>query len=223
MKGDCLGLFAKYWKADEVKTRLAVAIGAQRAADVYHQFVATLLDRLSGCGERRWLAYSPAQRASEFQELVSSEWQIEPQSEGDLGHRMKCFLKRRFEEGFRQVVLLGSDSPDVPLEYVSKAFDLLRQRNVVLGPTEDGGYWLIGATGEVPEVFDTIPWSTPQVWSATLAALDTAGLSHAELPTWYDVDEQKDLNRLIDNLQQPTSEPALHQLRDALARLEQAS
>jgi rSAM/selenodomain-associated transferase 1 len=221
MTEKCLGLFAKYWQPGQVKTRLADEIGAERAAEAYSHFVATLLDRLSGCGEQRFLAYSPRERGPEFAALLPDGWQSQPQAEGDLGLRMKSFFEQRFAAGCQRVVLLGSDSPNVPLEYVSQAFDLLRQHDVVLGPTEDGGYWLVGAAGGVPGIFAAIPWSTPQVWPATLAAIGAARLSHATVPTWYDVDLQNDLSRLINDLQQnPGREPALDRLRDLLTQQE---
>jgi rSAM/selenodomain-associated transferase 1 len=221
MTEKCLGLFAKYWQPGQVKTRLADEIGAERAAEAYSHFVMTLLERLSGCGEQRFLVYSPRERSPEFTAILPAGWQSQPQAEGDLGLRMKSFFEQRFAAGCQRVVLLGSDSPNVPLAYVSQAFDLLKEHDVVLGPTEDGGYWLVGAAGNVPDIFEAIPWSTPQVWPATLAAIGAASLSHAVVPTWYDVDLQNDLNRLINDLQQnPGREPALDRLRDLLTQQE---
>jgi rSAM/selenodomain-associated transferase 1 len=224
MTDQCLGLFAKYWQPGQVKTRLAKQIGAERAATVYSHFVTTLLQRLGDCGEQRILAYAPSERGSQFATILPDGWQLQSQADGDLGLRMKSFFEQRFAAGCQRVVLLGSDSPNVPLEYVSEAFELLRQHNVVAGPTEDGGYWLIGAAGDVPDIFEAIPWSTPQVWPATLEAIGSAGLSHAIVPTWYDVDLQKDLNRLINDLHQNLGrEPTLDQLHDMLTQQEPAS
>ena len=224
MSDECLGLFAKYWQPGQVKTRLAKAIGAERAATAYFQFVSTLLERLGDCCEQKWLAYTPSERAPRFEDILPDGWQSEPQAAGDLGLRMKSFFERRLAAGCRRVVLLGSDSPHVPLEYVRQAFDQLRRHDVVLGPTEDGGYWLIGLADEVPDIFAAIPWSTPQVWSATLAAIRTAGLSHAVLPTWYDIDEHDDLRRLMSDLRQNSGrEPALDRLRNMLHEEGQAS
>ena len=224
MSDECLGLFAKYWQPGQVKTRLAKAIGAERAATAYFQFVLTLLERLSNCSEQKWLAYTPSERALQFDAVLPVGWQSEPQAAGDLGLRMKSFIGRRLAAGCRRVVLLGSDSPHVPLEYVQQAFDQLQRHDLVLGPSEDGGYWLVGATGAVPDIFEAIPWSTPQVWSATLAAIGVAGLSQAVLPTWYDIDEHDDLNRLMSDLREnPGREPALDRLRDMLHDQERAN
>lgn len=217
MSDECLGLFAKYWQPGQVKTRLATVIGAERAAAAYFQFVSTLLERLDGCCEQKWLAFTPTERASQFDAILPDGWQSEPQAAGDLGLRMKAFFEHRLAAGCQRVVLLGSDSPHVPLEYIQQAFDQLQRHDVVLGPTEDGGYWLVGAAGGVPDIFEAIPWSTPQVWSSSLAAIRTAGLSHAVLPTFYDIDEHDDLRRLVSDLRQNTGhEPALDRLRDFL-------
>ena len=213
MSSECLGLFAKCWKPGEVKTRLAETIGAEQAAAVYFQFVSTLLERLGDCGNQRWLSYTPSECALQVQAMISDGWKTEPQPRGDLGRRMRTFFERRFAAGCERVVLLGTDSPNVPVEFVRHAFDQLRRHDVVVGPSEDGGYWLVGATGGVPDIFESIAWSTPQVWPATLAAIRSANLSHAELPTWYDVDRQEDLARLITDLQEnPGQEPALDRL-----------
>ncbi len=201
MSEKCLGIFAKYWQPGQVKTRLAATIGEQRSAQVYQWFLETLLDRLTHCGDRHILVYSPPERVADFEQIAPAQWQIAPQAEGNLGQRMQAFFQQQHESGCQRVVLVGSDSPNLPLEYVRQAFELLNDHPVVLGPTEDGGYWLIGTSGRVQPIFENIPWSTPQVWPATLAALDAAQLSHATLPTWYDVDVAEDLDRLIDELQ----------------------
>jgi len=159
VKRECLGLFAKYWQPGAVKTRLAATVGPERAAEIYRHFVVTLTRRLADCGDDRWVAITPWLRASDFREIVSEQWHLEAQSEDDnLGSRMRAFFAGRLAAGYGRVVLLGSDSPNVPVEYVNQAFQQLCTHDVVLGPTEDGGYWLVGAAGAVPPIFDAIPW-----------------------------------------------------------------
>ncbi|MBI2481637.1 MAG: glycosyltransferase [Planctomycetia bacterium] len=123
-----------------------------------------------------------------------------PQTQGDLGSRMASFFDDCFRDGAGRVVLIGSDSPTVPTEFVESAFRLLGERDVVLGPTDDGGYYLVGASREVAGIFEHIDWSTERVWDQTVARLGEIGLSCASLPQWYDVDEVKDLERLRDEL-----------------------
>ncbi len=214
---DCIGLFAKYWQPGQVKTRLAATLGDEQAAKAYQQFVVTLLHRLQNIGDERWLAFSPPDRQGEFKPITAGHWQLEPQAEGDLGQRMHTFFANRLAEGHQRVVLLGTDSPSVPLTYVEQAFAQLRNHDVVLGPTEDGGYWLIGVSTEVPEIFANIPWSTPNVWQATIAALESEGRNYATAPTWYDVDEYTDLQRLMADLRTDSHlEPELGKLLHAL-------
>lgn len=210
---DCLGLFAKYWQPGKVKTRLAATLGPQQAATTYRHFVATLLDRLSDYPAQKWLAYTPSGRIEEFREIAPDGWHLDLQAEGDLGSRMQAFFARRFASGSERVVLLGSDSPHLPLESIQQAFLQLQESQVVLGPTEDGGYWLVGASGRVPDIFSGIPWSTPQVWPATIDALQRAKTSHSTLPICYDIDNHDDLRRLIQELQETAgNDPSLDQL-----------
>jgi len=215
---ECIGLFAKYWQPGKVKTRLAASIGPQRAAATYRHFVATLLARLSGCLAQKWLAYTPSEHLGEFQEIAPEGWQLELQAQGDLGDRMQAFFARRFAEGSKRVLLVGSDSPHLPLESIQQAFAQLRDSEVVLGPTEDGGYWLVGAAGRVPDIFSDIPWSTPQVWQTTMEALQAAKTSHSTLPVCYDIDTADDLQRLLGDLQARVgNDPQLDQLLELLS------
>jgi len=218
MTENALGLFAKYWKPGKVKTRLAASIGLQRAAASYRHFVVTLLERLSVCQVEKWLAFTPSGRIDEFQEIAPAGWQLDLQADGDLGDRMRAFFSRRFAEGSERVVLVGSDSPQLPLESIQQAFEQLHESQVVLGPTEDGGYWLVGAAGGVPDIFSGIPWSTPRVWQATIEALQAAKISYRVLPVCYDIDTGDDLQRLINELQNTVgSDPHLDRLLELLS------
>jgi hypothetical protein len=97
-------------------------------------------------------------------------------------------------------VVIGTDSPTLPVHMVDVAFQTLSSVDVVLGPTRDGGYYLVGAARRVPPIFDTIEWSTNRVFSQTVGRLQQAGLAWEQLPPWYDVDEPCDLLRLRDDL-----------------------
>ena len=116
---------------------------------------------------------------------------------------MQNFFHSSFGRGAERVVLLGSDSPNLPKEFVSQAFQMLASHKVVvLGPADDGGYYLIGlALAPVPPIFEGIAWSTPTVWDQTVAILRANEIPFACLPTWYDVDRLADLRRLACDLQ----------------------
>jgi rSAM/selenodomain-associated transferase 1 len=193
-------MFAKYWQAGAVKTRLAAAVGDAAASRLYRQFVATTAERFADVGQQRTIYYWPAHESAAFAQVAGKCWQTAAQCEGDLGTRMQDFFQRCFAAGNRRVVLIGSDSPTLPTQYVRQAFDLLESRAVVLGPSEDGGYYLVGARGRTPPIFAEIAWSTPGVWRQTVRCLKQAGISFGTLPTWYDVDDYQQLVRMADEL-----------------------
>src|SRR5262249_472880 len=118
------------------------------------------------------------------------------QSAGDLGQRISNFFAYAFLSGAYSVVLIGSDSPTLPLSFVEWAFAELEQADLVLGPATDGGYYLVGAGRPVPPVFANIPWGTRQVLHGTMALVQKAGLRLALLPPWYDVDTLDDWRML---------------------------
>ncbi len=203
-----LGIFAKYWQRGAVKTRLAATFGADQAAEVYRAFLTTEVERLAELADRQVLAVSPASTVSAFREVFPDGWQIEPQCEGDLGARMEHYFSSALAADADRVVLLGSDSPSVPVAYVEQAFASLESNDAVLGPTADGGYYLIGIRGRVPPIFTGVAWSTSQVWEQTVTRLQAANLTFAELPDWYDVDDAADLQRLRHDLVQQGADDA---------------
>jgi uncharacterized protein len=196
----CLGIFAKYWQPGYVKTRLASSLGANRSAAIYRHMVGTVLQRLGRIGGDHLLAYTPADRSGKFKAMLPRGWRMEPQTGSDLGGRMKGFFVRRFAEGYERVLLLGTDSPDLPLAHVETAFDSLSTHDVVLGPTEDGGYYLVGARRRVPPIFGPLPWGKPDLWQATIDQLRISALAYATLEPWYDVDQEADYRRLVSRI-----------------------
>ena len=204
-------MFAKYWEPTKVKTRLAATIGDQAACHIYRKFIEILLRRLEHTADRRTLAFWPPERHQEFSAIASTSWKSRAQAEGNLGTKMMHYFRQAFATGGERVVIIGSDSPTLPLEYVEQAFDLLQQFSVVLGPTSDGGYYLVGASQIVPPIFANIHWSSSSVWQDTLTQVEAAGLSYAELPPWYDVDDYDDLLRLYHDLVSLSEEKNLWQ------------
>ncbi len=213
-----LALFAKYGRPGEVKTRLARTIGARPASELYECFLRTLLRRFARAGDRRTVVFWPPRQRAWFAALAGEAWQTVPQRAGDLGQRMRHFLDRTLGSPHDRVVLIGSDSPTLPQARVEEAFRLLEKYPVVLGPTSDGGYYLVGATGSVPPIFADVAWSTPAVWRQTVDHLERAGCPFARLPEWYDVDEMEDLQRLHAQLISLTRDDrGWMPLRDAVA------
>src|SRR6516225_2823497 len=166
-----LGLFAKWPQLGGVKTRLAAATSPEFAAIVAGAFLADSIERLSTIPVRRVLAFAPDDASLQFAELAGARFELEPQGPGGLGERMARFFSRRFAEGARRVVLLGSDSPTVPLDFIRDAFNLLRDADVVIGPACDGGYYLVGGTSRMPALFADIEYGQPDVLARTMAKL----------------------------------------------------
>ncbi|MEM6328673.1 MAG: TIGR04282 family arsenosugar biosynthesis glycosyltransferase [Planctomycetota bacterium] len=217
-----LGVFAKFWAPGSVKTRLAATLGEDAAAMLAKRFIETLIERLAERAERCVVGFSPANARTAFSSLCGACWSVEPQPPGDLGQRMQQYFADAFASGVERVVLLGADSPDVPLEIVGQAFDLLARRRLVLGPADDGGYYLIGASGGCPPVFDGMPWSSERLWAATTERLASLGwregVDWQALPAWYDIDTHKDLVQLGSRIEH-AAEPALRSLSATIAQL----
>ena len=106
---------------------------------------------------------------------------------------MRRFFEDQFAAGAGRVVLIGSDSPTLPTEYIHRAFQALRDNAVVLGPAADGGYYLVGLKHPHRRLFEAIPWSTNAVMAATLERAREIGLPVSLLPTWYDIDDASSL------------------------------
>jgi uncharacterized protein len=185
---EVLSLFAKWPHPGTVKTRLA-AFDPHIAAAIARAFLLDTMERFSNLDLCRVLAYTPAAALADFTELTQSRFTLVPQSEGDLGQRMQTLLHRELNAGAEAVVILGTDSPTLPVAYVEQAFAQLEQSaDVVLGPALDGGYYLLGCGHRVPPIFDGITWSSPRVLAETIARLHDPSWRLALLPPWYDVD-----------------------------------
>lgn len=215
-KQDLFGVFAKYWEPGKVKTRLASEIGAVEAATIYRSFIEVLLTRLGTAIDRRLVAFSPPESIAAFQLIVPERWEVVPQIGENLGERMANFFVDRFREGASKVVLVGSDSPNLPPEFVDQAFDELDRQPIVIGPTDDGGYYLIGMNRPVTQVFDCIQWSTPQVLTQTLQRLDQLGCGFGLLTPWFDVDTRDDLRRLVEEIRDTELDQATDPLKRSL-------
>jgi len=186
-------IFARAPKLGEVKTRLAKTIGDERALALYEAFLDDTCALTQGLGARRVIAVAGDVDHPRVAHLAKSQrLAVEPQGDGDLGERMARAIAAHVTRG--PVVLLGSDAPTLPRAYVHQALDELMAHDVVLGPSDDGGYYLIGARVEVPELFSNMRWSTGDVLQTTLGRLGAR--SHALLPAWHDVDSAEDLERL---------------------------
>jgi rSAM/selenodomain-associated transferase 1 len=208
---ETLILFTKAPLPGKTKTRLAKERGDDAALRLSTAF---LTDTAALCG--RWRSRSAeagsavdANRRLAFYVdplvedpiLVDLAWKagarLELQQGKDLGERLRHAFDAELARGARAVCAIGSDSPTLPLHLLDHAFRALLWERVIIGPTFDGGYWLVGAQRPAPNLFDNIPWSTAAVVARTASLLRTQGLAAHLLPFWYDVDEASDLERLV--------------------------
>ena len=200
-----LGLFAKYWEPGRVKTRLAATLGNQLACELYEIFLFHLLDSIAPVSEHTTVVFSPPDREADFRAAIAPNWMLEPQSVGDLGDRMRNFFAGQFSgdastEQKTKVVVIGADCPQLSATDIQTAFDALDKHDVVIGPSTDGGYYLLGMQGGLAEVFDDIDWSTSKVLPQTTQRLDQQNKSYALLSAKTDVDDEAALRQMLADL-----------------------
>ena len=195
-----LGLFAKWPTPGEVKTRLAAETTAEWAAAVAAAFLGDIIDRLSALPVQRVLAFAPTEAREHFAGLIGNRFSLCPQDHGDLGQRMAGFVRRQLQAGAEAVVLLGTDSPTLPLAHIEQAFTELRRADVVVGPATDGGYYLLGCSRDVPPLFEDIAWGSSRVLRQTIDRLKDPRWRLGLLPPWYDVDTPQDWDMLCGHL-----------------------
>lgn len=207
---------AKEPRPGEVKTRLAPALGAAGAAQLYAAFLDDLAERLGALGDvDRVLAVWPPEPLAPWLEGYRACFTCVAQRGDGLGARMAAVVADALErDRCRAVVVVGSDAPTLPSAHVAAAFAALASgADAALGPNPDGGYYLIGLARPIAGLFD-MPMSTPDVLAATRAVLGDAGARVALLPPWHDVDVPADLARLRCEL----GDPAVARLAPRTAR-----
>jgi uncharacterized protein len=207
-----VAIMAKAPQSGQVKTRLCPPLSYREAAELYRCF---LLDKIAQVNTLRKaapvVAYSPADSRPLFEGLTPAHFMLIPQRGDDLGARLLFTFEELFRQGYTQVVVIDSDTPTLPTAYLERALMLIAERanDVVLGPTEDGGYYLIGLRRSYRELFERMPWSTSEVFPETRRRSERCGLTVACTEHWYDVDTPEDLSRLRE---------ALDQIQDGSAR-----
>ena len=198
---DSLVLFAKAPLVGTVKTRLAQTCGDDVALKLYEAFLKDAIHLLGAwssddLGEKNKRVRVYLASKTDVENPPWSAHEVRFQEGSDLGERMKNCIAAELADGAERVCIIGADSPTLPLHLVREAFFALDWYPLVLGPTFDGGYWLVGARGKVPPIFDNINWSTASVMSDTVNHLQNADIEPHLLPFWYDVDNAEDLQRL---------------------------
>jgi uncharacterized protein len=200
MRRHCVLLFVKFPEPGKVKTRLAATLGPERAATLYRGMAEEVLRRVPPEDEVLVL-YDPPERAAEIEAWLRGlstgrKMVFLAQAAGDLGVRLEVAFTAAFAAGFEAVAAIGSDCVELTAAHFVEAWQALETHDVALGPTIDGGYYLIALRAPRPEIFTGIAWSTDAVFRQTLDRAAAAGLSVHILPTLRDVDTEEDWKRV---------------------------
>ena len=184
-------------RAGEVKTRLAQSIGPEAALKVYRSLVERQLGELPS-GYPLEIHYTPSDALDEMRDWLGDEYVFHAQCEGELGIRLERAVADTFKRGAKSVICIGGDCPELNRVHLEQAAAVLQSDyDVVFGPSEDGGYYLIGLNSPYPEVFQDIPWSTQATLEASLKKSSALNLRVKLLETLYDIDEIATLNKAI--------------------------
>ena len=196
IRADALVVMAKAPIAGAVKTRLMPFLSAEEAAELAQALLLDQLDHLCSLGAADlYLAFAPPDGGALMAQFVPAPFALFPQTGGDLGARMEQIFESLFAADYRKIILIGSDLALVPLTYFNQAFAYLDcpQQRVVLGPSQDGGYYLVGLNQRTPSMFENMSWSHDRVLAQSVAKLAALGVPSLQLPSWFDIDTPDDL------------------------------
>lgn len=196
-EGASAAIFAKAPVPGRVKTRLVPPLTPAEAADLARACLEETLDRFPGRVRAAWTLFLDGEPDEGLRAAAAvARVRIAPQGEGDLGARLERAFTRLRREGARRVVAIGADSPTLPPGRIAVALELLDSRDAVIGPAEDGGYYLIGLSREAGDLFRETPWGTADVARVAAERALARGFTLERLPAWYDVDDAASLRRL---------------------------
>jgi len=206
---DILIVIAKRPTPGQTKTRLAPPLTPEQATGLYECFLQDTLDLIKQVpGVQPAIAFYPEHERAYFEELAPG-FNLHLQNGADLGERLDDALQHYLGSENCHVVIMDSDSPTLPAACLSQAFDALNDGSeMVLGPCDDGGYYLIGLKQPAPRLLREVQMSTPHVARDTLSLAAEEGLKYSLLPIWYDIDEIVTLRRLVDELEKLPAEVA---------------
>ena len=201
MKEKALILFFKSPEKGVVKTRLAKALGDEFTLELYQCFIADILNTGNKIDADIFILYSITDETRNKDFFWRKEYTCFPQRGTDLGIRMYNAFQEIGTRGYRKLTLIGSDTPDLPAIYIDEAFYRLDGYDLVLGPSVDGGYFLIALRQDTinEAVFNNIPWSTSKVLRETEKVIRQKEMTCHLLPQWDDIDDIDDLRHFYNH------------------------
>ncbi len=192
-------IFVKNEEAGKTKTRLAATIGDEQALEVYQKLLGWTFEQTRDLEVAKEVWYSRFIAEKDIWE--GGDFKKQLQSGENLGKRMSNAFQQSFlDESFQKVVIIGSDCAELTSGIIQQAFQELEEHEFVIGPAEDGGYYLLGMRSYHPEVFEEIEWSTGSVFQKTVEKIRDIGLNHTTLKELNDVDTIEDWNRVKSGL-----------------------
>jgi uncharacterized protein len=189
-------IMTKIPRAGNVKTRLQPYLSPEQSAELATAFLQDAEEKARKVCDKTIIAFAPPDEKNVLLNLISSENIFVAQNGKDLGERMFNAFEFAFENDSDSVIMIGTDSPSFPAEFIEQAFEFLENSDAVLGESEDGGYYLIGLKTLRKEIFENVEWSSPETFVQTVRNIEKCGLDLSFVPKWHDVDFPEDLKRL---------------------------
>ena len=194
---DVVAIFAKAPRVGHVKTRLIPPLSPSQAAAVHEASLRDVVALATSAAVEARIFHDEVEHAREYFTGAFPGLPLSVQSPGDLGRRLEDAFQRMFDDGARRVAIIGADSPTLPAKHITNGLAAVHEHDIVLGPTVDGGYYLVAirhkAWPRARVIFGEIPWSTERVLETTMSRARAAGFEPALLEPWYDIDHIEDL------------------------------
>ncbi len=194
MMTDRLIIFTRYPQIGKTKTRMIPALGKDGAAKLQRRLTEHTLMNVENLSNINLQVHFSEGNQQLMQEWLGDNLEYIEQVQGDLGLKMQSAFEASFKNKMRRVVIIGIDCPDVNNDLINEAFTKLEEVDLVLGPAADGGYYLIGLSRLIPELFININWGTSEVFRQTQKVVSTLALKYYHLPILADVDRPEDLS-----------------------------
>ena len=210
-------IFLKYPESGKVKTRLAKDIGDEKACSIYKLLAENVIKNVILKNPKTYnvhFFFTPANKKNEIkdwlQPILANNQGIgtkySHQEGNTLGERMSNAFKQTLQgEGCKSCIIIGTDCPEIDATLIENAFDILKEKDIVIGPCKDGGYYLLGMSRFVPDLFSDIDWSTDRVFDQTIEKIQKNNLSCGILKTLADIDTQEDLSYHLSKVAQAGS------------------
>lgn len=194
-------IMTKIPSAGNVKTRLQPFLSPEECVQLAEAFFQDAYNKAKSVCENVILAYSPFVKTGVLKNFLPPQSIYVEQIGDDLGAKMFNAFKFAFERKTDSVVMIGTDSPTFPFDFIEQAFEFLETNSdAVLGKAEDGGFYLIGLRNLQKEIFENVAWSSPKTFEQIYKNIEKLNLHLREVPSWYDVDEPEDYKKLREEI-----------------------